>query len=402
MRIAAFLNLRFYEYHGRLMADEQYFRFWVRLAKHYEHLTLCVPIAMNVKGGIHPVDLDPARVSVCPLPMYSSSLELYSKFPVYAWRAMQSCRCVLESCDVFVSVIPNLLGMWLGAAASRKGVECVYYLRGNLVKTVENEYRSRTLRWIPTALSHVLEMGARHQMRKHLSFVVGGELHRFYSSLGIDTVRIITSVTSAAEVRGYSPRGSLSSEVRLLTVGRLSAERGVDTLLEAVAILNRELRPTICCRVVGDGPERLQLQAKARDLGLDNVTFTGTIPYGDALTSQYRWADIFVLPSYTEGFPKVLLEAMANAVPVVSTAVGGIPDTMRDGHDCILVQPRSARALADGVSKLVNNVELLNWVGLNAYNTVQGLTYEKQSAIFVGALQERLDSRATHKRKQLR
>jgi glycosyltransferase involved in cell wall biosynthesis len=402
MRISVFLNLRFYEHHGRFRADEHYFRFWAKLAEHYEHVTLCVPTAVDVEGGTHPVELDTTRVSICPLPMYRSSLELYTKFPVYAWKASKCCGRPLQNCDVFVAVIPNLLGMWLGAVASRMGVECVYYLRGNLAKTVENEYRSQALRSIPLALSHVLEIGARHQMRKHLSFVVGGELHRFYSALGIDTIPIITSLISQKEIKQYVPRSSLSPVVRLLAVGRLSEERGVATLLEALAILNGESRFNLLCRIVGEGPQRSHLQAKARDLGLDNVTFTGAVLYGNELMSHYRWADIFVLPSYTEGFPKVVLEAMANAVPVIATAVGGIPDILRSGHDCILIQPRSARALADGISELVNNVGLLNCVGLNAYNTVQSLTYEKQSAIFIDALQERLDSRATRKSRRLR
>jgi glycosyltransferase involved in cell wall biosynthesis len=100
------------------------------------------------------------------------------------------------------------------------------------------------------------------------------------------------------------------------------------------------------------------------------------------MIENYRNADIFVLPSHTEGFPKVILEAMANGCPVVSTRVGGIPYTLRSEYDSILISPHDPVALAVAVERLVKDQDLYNRIGLNAYHTIQELTYERQSEIF--------------------
>ncbi len=80
--------------------------------------------------------------------------------------------------------------------------------------------------------------------------------------------------------------------------------------------------------------------------------------YGEALFRQYDAHDLVVLPSFTEGFPQVLLEAMVRGVPVVSTAVGGIPRVIQDDVNGLLIPPRDARALAGALRRLMVEPEL--------------------------------------------
>lgn len=108
----------------------------------------------------------------------------------------------------------------------------------------------------------------------------------------------------------------------LLLVGRLSAEKALDVLLDALARLPGS-EPPIHALLAGDGPLRAELEARARDLGLaDRVHFLGFRRDVPALLAA---AEAYVISSHTEGLPMVLLEAMAAGVPVVSTAVGEIP-----------------------------------------------------------------------------
>ncbi len=382
MRLSVFLNLRFYEYNGQYKADEQYFKFWIRLAEKFSHMTLCVPTQVNSKKGLHMVDFDSQRISICPLPMYRSSLELYLKFPYLALLATKKCYSAIREADILIAVIPNILGLWLSTFARMNGLPPVFYVRGNLVNTVKYEYQNSRIAFLTIMVAKFVDKLARYQMRKHLCFVVGGELHHRYLSYGIKTIPIITSIIQENELIQFVPKQKLGDKVTLLVVGRLSAERGIETLLKALYLLKNTSNRFIC-KIVGDGPQRRYLEQKARNLSLDNVVFTGYIPYGPEMIRQYREADLFVLPSHTEGFPKVILEAMANAVPIVSTTVGGIPYVLKSGHDAILVPPQDPNALAKGINQLASDIDLYNKIGLNASQSIQGLTFERQSEVFV-------------------
>ncbi|HEY0304515.1 MAG TPA: glycosyltransferase, partial [Longimicrobiales bacterium] len=126
-------------------------------------------------------------------------------------------------------------------------------------------------------------------------------------------------------------------------VGRLSPEKGADLFLEAVA---RCSDPRLHASIIGDGRTRAALEAQARALGIaDRVRFCGQL--GEA-ARYFAGFDLFVMSSRTEGAPIVLFEAMAAEVPVVATAVGGIPE-IAGGGEATLVAPADADALARAI-----------------------------------------------------
>jgi len=129
----------------------------------------------------------------------------------------------------------------------------------------------------------------------------------------------------------------------LITVASLEQPyKGVAVLLDAVSELRRSGRP-VKLLVVGDGELMGELQAQAQSLGIaSNVEFLGQLDREGVQRALDR-ADVFVLPSLTEGLPRALLEAMARGLPAVATTVGGIPELLP--ADC-LVPPRNAIALA--------------------------------------------------------
>jgi glycosyltransferase involved in cell wall biosynthesis len=125
-------------------------------------------------------------------------------------------------------------------------------------------------------------------------------------------------------------------------VGRLTPEKGPDILLEAAASLPVDVHVSL----VGEGPMRADLERRAESLGLDSrVRWHGIVDSADRLLSAF---DVVVLSSRTEGTPMVLLEAMAAGVPVVASAVGGVPDVVSD-REAILTPADDPRALAAGI-----------------------------------------------------
>ncbi len=142
------------------------------------------------------------------------------------------------------------------------------------------------------------------------------------------------------------------SGARLLFVGRLAAVKGVPVLLDAFRAA-RERRPDLTLTLIGDGPDRPALEVAAADLG-GVVTFLGyrnQSGVADALAE----ADALVLPSFAEGVPVVLMEAMAAGRPVVATQVGGVGELVTDGVDGRVVPPGDAVALADAILGVLEN-----------------------------------------------
>lgn len=101
---------------------------------------------------------------------------------------------------------------------------------------------------------------------------------------------------------------------------------------------------------------------------IKRINIMGSMP-SEELHEQYSRADIFVLPSLNEGYGMVLLEAMYHKLPVVATAVGGIPELVKDGFSGILVPPRDSTRMAIAVKRLINDKDLRARFAQNAYNS---------------------------------
>ncbi len=173
--------------------------------------------------------------------------------------------------------------------------------------------------------------------------------------LGLDPARV-TVVPNTYDSDRYRPVSrERTAHPRLLCVGRLSHEKGHDVLLRAFAeLLSGGTRATLT--LVGDGPERGALEALATGLGImQAVKFTGTL-LDDALLAEMAEADLFVLPSRSEGFGVVLVEAMATGLPVVATRSGGPADIVGPG-DGVLVDPDDVSALAGGMAEALGTLD---------------------------------------------
>ena len=159
---------------------------------------------------------------------------------------------------------------------------------------------------------------------------------------------------------GINPLESSHEEGRpfeLLFEGRLVERKGVRYLLDAIAQLQD--RYDVVLRVVGDGPWRPRLEARAETLSLqDRVSFEGFVSK-DELARRFAACDAFVLPAIvdakgdTEGLGVVLIEALSYGKPVVATSVGGIVDIVRDGDTGLVVPPEDAEALARAIATCI-------------------------------------------------
>jgi colanic acid/amylovoran biosynthesis glycosyltransferase len=178
----------------------------------------------------------------------------------------------------------------------------------------------------------------------------------------------IATVRCGIDVRAFRP--SAEGGDGILCVAALSRRKGHAVLLDALALLHERGTPARLT-LVGDGPERPRLEAQAEQLGLgDAVRFTGPVA-NDAVPGYYARADVFCLPSFAEGLPTVLMEAMAAGLPVVATNVNGTAELVEDGVSGRVVAPARADLLADALEPLLGDPRLRERIGRAARERVE-------------------------------
>lgn len=157
----------------------------------------------------------------------------------------------------------------------------------------------------------------------------------------------------------------------IITTSRLVQKNGIDTLIEAVKLLNYPVR----LEILGDGPQRSALELRAKNLpaGIE-INFLGHID-PELIAKRLAEADIFVRPSRSEGLGSSFLEAMAAGLPIIGTVVGGIPDFLQDGETGIFCAVDNPKDLAEKIEILLMNNKLRSRIAANG----QKLVWEKYS-----------------------
>lgn len=179
------------------------------------------------------------------------------------------------------------------------------------------------------------------------------KMHRVYNGLDLESFRQADFAESPS---------------RIISIGRLMEKKGFHDLIEACRLLEAagvEFR----CEIIGEGPLEPELHEQIRAAGLtEKVVLSGALPQGEVVNRLARSA-LFVLPCVAEAsggmdnLPTVLMEAMAAGLPVVSTALGGVPEMVHEGVTGLLVPERDPSQLADAMAQILNNREFARSLG---------------------------------------
>jgi len=167
-----------------------------------------------------------------------------------------------------------------------------------------------------------------------------------------------------------------SSAKTIIFVGRLHPVKGIQYLIEAMAIVHQEM-PDVKLVIVGDGVERSRLEELAERLNLDGcIQFAGQISQ-ERIPRVMHQADVFALSSLTEGLPVVLLEAMAAGLPIVATNVGGIPDIVEEGVNGYLVNAKNPDEISNRLLILLQGDEMREEISANNREKARLYTWDK-------------------------
>ena len=207
-------------------------------------------------------------------------------------------------------------------------------------------------------------------------FCPSAYLRRHALGWGLDPARVSVLPNPAPEVpplpSGEELRAELGLEGDVLAfAGRLGPQKGLDVALDAVQAV-----PGVTLAIAGDGPDRPALERRADELGLDGrARFLGTLSR-EGVLRLFGAADASLLSSSWENFPHTVVEALAVGTPVIATAVGGVPEVVRDGENGLLVPPGDAGALAAAIGRFFEDGELRARLAGAAAGSVAGYTEE--------------------------
>ena len=207
--------------------------------------------------------------------------------------------------------------------------------------------------------------------KQHLERVEpSADVHLVYHGLNADFASLLPAFATANSLVGVaaSPRrrpepADRTEPLRVVAVGRMVPKKGFDVLVRAAADLHRRGVDLELVIAGEDGPDASRVRALVSELCPELVRFTGPLSQCELL-SLYRGADVFALACRVDGdgdrdgIPNVMVEAMAAGLPVVSTAVSGIPELVRDGENGLLVPPEDPAALAAALLRMAADASL--------------------------------------------
>ena len=175
----------------------------------------------------------------------------------------------------------------------------------------------------------------------------------------------VVALPNGIDCRPYGAVPAVQTEkghtLRLVYIGRIAREKGLYETLQGMRLAH-ELGVDAHLVIAGSGAEESRLRRYAQALGIAARTcFVGPV-FGADKVKLLAGADVTILPSYSEGLPYALLEAMAAGIPVIATPVGAIPDVVTDGIHGFLVPPRDGKSIAESLAILAGDRERLGWM----------------------------------------
>lgn len=323
---------------GRFHVNRHTAQFLADLAAHGHRVAYLEPhVRLQAHGNLQDGELHPHQVE---------AVAVDKRSPVALWRALQ----VVRRADLVYIFYPGTVGRLVARLCRRLGLPYAIYLRGERFDTTGRD--AEDLR------------GARF-----VCFVGGlGQRVQALNPVVVPIQPMLDLRPADAFRRDFLGRDN--SPWRLLFVGRLETAKGVPELLEAVEGLQAQgMQCTLT--LVGGGPLHGELAARYGNQPGTPVRITGNIDNKTDLHAAYEDADLFVLPTHHEGFPRVLYEAMMKSNLILTTFVGGIPGLLTDGQDAMRLPVGDCAGIAHTIAAAVVDRKQMQALADAGHATVQ-------------------------------
>jgi len=365
------------------------FRLLAELSR-FASITVSIPKAPS---GVENLDLESPRIEIQHRPWYGGTragfVRRIPSLLIPTWRAIVR---AVDGADVVLSRIPSPIVGLVDRAARRSGCPHVLYVIADIESAAltSNGGRASPVRALKRMAGRWVRRRQQRLAKGRLVVAIGREQVDTYRDSARRCELLYASSVRKNEI---FPRvdSCQSAVVELLHVTRLVPLKGTEFLLDAL----RRLRGDgydVHLTIVGSGPLLGRLKRVCRRWDLqEHVAFAGTIPYGERLLEIYRSADIFVHPSLSESFPRVLWEAMAAHLPIVATCVGDVGRFLQERSAGLAVPSHSGEDLAVAVSRIIEDGGLRRALIRRGGELVRQFTAEEQGRRLWELLREELN-----------
>jgi glycosyltransferase involved in cell wall biosynthesis len=371
MRLAVYCDYSYRVHDGIVYAELPFSVFVRELARRCERLVATG--RLDPTPGRYPYVM--TGVDYVPLPHYESGAHIGSVLRTIPAGIKRFWR-LLDDVDVAWILGPNPPQALLFALMAKlRRRRLVLGVRQDLPQLIRHRHPDKPfVRFAAVALESAFRLLARTAP----VVVVGPDLARRYRSAAALHVAYVSLLTERDIVAPEDDhRGFDGEELRILSVGRLDPEKN-PVLLADVLAAALAADPRWRLDVCGDGSLAAALAQRLQELGVgDRAVMHGYVPIDDGLWHLYRASHMLLHVSLTEGVPQVLLEAFAARLPVVATAVGGVPDVV-EGRG-LLVAPADAAAAARALGELAGDADLRTRLVERAVTEVRNHTLEAES-----------------------
>ena len=282
---------------------------------------------------------------------------------------------------------------WFFECCHRAGIPTVAYIRGNAMASIANidRYQTGFLRMWRWAMEHWYPWSESRMARYSPVVVDNDPLAAELRGQGADVRMIVASLVRPHHLASRPPEASVQPQpLRICALGRMVRLKGLHVMLEALSRLS-VAGIEFQVELIGQGDESYmrELKARAAQPDLDGkVRFLGPVPWGNGLFEHLDRSEVFVLPSFTEGTPKTVTEAMARGLVVVASRVGGLARLVEDGKTGYLVAPGEPQELAERLRSIALDPELRRRAAAATLKQVSRLTMDEQLPILVTALKD--------------
>jgi glycosyltransferase involved in cell wall biosynthesis len=359
-------------------AEGSFARYVDSLAPYFDEVVLSVPVFDRPQAAGSRVRA--ANVRLSPLPYFPGPRQFYPMLP----RLYRRLKQWVDECDVIHLRVPTPAAIFAFRAAMAKGKPVFLLVVGDYEALLPHLPYRGVKKLLFGAYVRFEEWALRQMTSRVLTFTNGAALRRKHEQDGGRIVETKTTTLSRDDI-GTRSDVRQSGQRRALTVSRIDPRKGLRALPAAIAELAADgidisldiVGPTI--GLIGDD-ERDAIRREADRHGVgDRVRLLGPVPL-DQLMTKYRDYDFFILPTQPgEGIPRVLLEAMANGLPVVTTGVSGISSLITNDVNGLLIADASSGAVAGAVKRLAQEDELRRRLIQGGYATARALTLEQQA-----------------------
>lgn len=241
--------------------------------------------------------------------------------------------------------------------AKKKGLKVVLHSHASSFKVFYQDSNEKKKDWIKGILNKADVLIALSESWK-----------QYFMGLGVpeDKIIILHNITAYPQIKEVDKH---EGKVRLLFMGEIGQRKGVFDLLRAIGNHKDELKDKLELRIGGNKMED-KLRATISEYGIgDFVHFEGFVTGGKKI-ELLNWANVYILPSFNEGLPISILEAMSYKMPIISTPVGGIPEVV-DESNGVLVTPGNDEEIYSAIRKYVDNFDLFEKQGASSFKKVE-------------------------------